>query len=207
MSLQSTHILFSQPNKSFCWNKHNIILYTLSVLSILSATKHDDSSSKFFGVWMNGWFHSTIKIFPEFYLCSIKMHYSIKIQIKYGIMYYIVCNKFFPIKYRIYKIFQTHLSKRKTVYTKNWLVFWFDDKRSSLEVNAISWNSLSQKKKKSLISFYHYTVILHIMIANQSYSTVLYMDGMNIYSTTNKGEKGKGEYVRGIHYILLFILY
>ena len=27
------------------------------------------------------------------------------------------------------------------------------------------------------------------MRANQSYSTVLYMDGMNIYSTTNKGEK------------------
>ena len=31
-------------------------------------------------------------------------------------------------------------------YTKNWLVFWFDDKELSSEADVISWNIFQKKK-------------------------------------------------------------
>ena len=32
-------------------------------------------------------------------------------------------------------------------YTKNWLVFWFDDKELSSGADVISWNIFQKKKK------------------------------------------------------------
>ena len=48
------------------------------------------------------------------------------------------------------KVFGSYIRDLSSIaiYTKNWLVSWYDDKELSSGVNVISWNSLSLKKKK-----------------------------------------------------------
>ena len=51
-----------------------------------------------------------------------------------------------------------------SAYTKNRLVFWYDDKELLLWVNVIGWNSLIKKKKvgNSILVYQRYNVLICI---------------------------------------------
>ena len=51
-------------------------------------------------------------------------------------------------------------------YTKNWLVFWFDDKELSSGADVISWN-IFQKKKKFIVNTLNQNILMTYIPKNR----------------------------------------